>query len=225
MSRGPGQLQRLLLAKLAEGGRWRFVYELAGEVYPGAGYPLAFYTSAMRAARSLARRGLVCLDRIQAGRLGQESFTVAVWLPDQESPYALDPRLGQPQHHGKRLIRAAEVRAAVDQVLTAPPSDDDQDYRLDRWRRRGVRIPAGAIEYGCLVDRVRKRLPLEGYARRHCTPAVCMAVRRCLEGLERVGEVDVIRTTVGRLERIVCVVTGKVPATRRGADQGTAGAG
>src|SRR5690242_9708462 len=106
MSRGLGTLQRQLLAHLGQGGRWRFVYELAAETYADAhpgedSYPLSFYVSAMRAVRSLAKRDLVHYARIQAGLLGQESLTVACWLPDQESPFAPDPRLGTPRHKGK----------------------------------------------------------------------------------------------------------------------------
>ncbi len=139
MSRGLGKMQREILRTLDDRGEWMWSLDLIAAIAPaGEGpIPCVFYSSAIRAARGLVRRSLLCsgFPEDRPPRFKERS-KAAYWLPDQQAPAI------------RRTFPVGEVGRAIVAYLasaTEPLSYADiachVSHLLMRTRDQQLRLP------------------------------------------------------------------------------------
>ena len=167
MSRGPGAVQRRILATLAELNEPLRLYALVARLHgsPTRGQAESIY----RAVRTLARRGLVRTGHASA-MLHHDCYSCAyVWLPSRPTPFNEQPRLS-----------GAEVQELVLAQLASLSGQPT------RWRYCGY-VPESAeqVPYEALNNAVLQEFNVDRYEEaRYRT-----AIRRAVLKLHQAGRV------------------------------------
>jgi hypothetical protein len=176
MSRGLGKVQRVVLEYLRQQGGPCAVSSIAWSLANvGAGIherppSRALRVSVERAARSLARAGLLCTGR--RGNWGEGLWTVA-WLPEQAPPKDLRPA---------RIAGSHIERIVLDTLLQM------RDPQARTKQSMGFRINLDVLDSGAVAYQELVRLVLAALDRRD-TYGIKSSITRAIQRLQARGQI------------------------------------